>query len=745
MKKLRSNIWAKIAIGVLLPIIIIAMVLSGIGVIICFKNNVYTGGGIEDIKGDLLRNEIDAYQWHAAEGYYRAVYYGNEKEIAEYKDYFSENNTNYFFEIKPVTKKYENLPELSSYTADAGYSEERSYWMSFGEEFTADIILDPNWRLDALDESYQYENESGYIEYVDSVYYQEGKIYCVYNGITIDMSENIKDDTTFTDILHKSILDYDDYNVYLEYDEYEEKIHANVVANKDIEVIITNNIKSELTADDVFKEQQNFYGYIEFVVDYALPVFVVSFILSIILSAILVVFAGHNPDGEIKLNRFDKIPYDILLAVVMVAVCAICIILSDYGYWGGADVELILALLCVALIFAFPVMLSTTATRIKLGVLLKGTLTVKILKYMAVLIKKLLNKIKSVARYLSDNLNIYWKFVGGFAAISIVEFLVTGLFDFDSDILGIAWFLEKVAIIILLIILLVDMNKLKQGAKVIADGNLDFKIDTNKMIWEFKKHGETLNSINDGIAVAVEERMKSERMKTELITNVSHDIKTPLTSIINYVDLLEKENLNNDRAVEYIEVLDRQSGRLKKLIQDLIDASKASTGNMEVNMTTMDIKVLLEQVMGEYSEKMENLSLKPMVKYVGSNTKVKADGKLIWRVFDNIFGNIIKYAEPNTRVYIDVDSEDIIAESSEGFISKNRMCKLTFKNISKDELNISGEELMERFVRGDRARNTEGSGLGLSIAKSLINLQSGKLEIIVDGDLFKVVLLLMEA
>lgn len=744
MKKLRSNIWAKIAVGILLPFIIIVMILSGIGVIVCFKNNIYTGGGVEDIKKELLENEIENYQWHA-EQYYIAVYCGDDNEIARYKNHFSENNTNYFFKIKPVSEKYKDLPELSSYTADAGYSEERQQWLGFGEEFTADIILDQNWRLNALDESYQYENESGYIEYVDSVYYKEGKIYCVYDGINIDMSENIKDDSDFKEILHKAILDYDNYNVYLEYDEYEEKIHANVVADKEIEVIITNNIKSDLTADDVFKEQEKYYGYIEFVVDYSLPVFVVTLILSIVLSAVIVVFAGHNPDGEVRLNQFDKVPYDILLGIVAIDVFSICYLLDSYSAWGGTDVELILAFLWAALIFSFPVMLNTTATRLKLGALLKGTLTVKVIKCMVALLKRMFNKVKTGVRYLSENLNIYWKFVGGFIAISVIEFIMTGAFGFETEILGIAWFLEKVAIIILLIVLLVDMNKLKKGARVIAEGNLDFKIDTSKMIWEFKNHGETLNSINDGIADAVEERMKSERMKTELITNVSHDIKTPLTSIINYVDLLEKEKLENEKAVEYIEVLDRQSGRLKKLIQDLIDASKASTGNMEVNMTTMDIKVLLEQVMGEFSEKMENLSLKPMIKYAGDNTKVKADGKLLWRVFDNIFSNIIKYAKPDTRVYIEVESQDIVDKNEGDFISKGRMCKLTFKNISKNELNISGEELMERFVRGDRSRNTEGSGLGLSIAKSLINLQSGKLEIIVDGDLFKVVLLLVEA
>ena len=225
--------------------------------------------------------------------------------------------------------------------------------------------------------------------------------------------------------------------------------------------------------------------------------------------------------------------------------------------------------------------------------------------------------------------------------------------------------------------------------------------------------------------------MKSERMKTELITNVSHDIKTPLTSIISYVDLLGKEELNNPKAKEYVEVIDRQAARLKKLIYDLIDASKASTGNMPMEIVKTDVRVLLEQAMGEFQESLDEKNLRVHVLYATEKTVCMADGKQLWRVFENLINNICKYSLPNSRVYINVEQQgDII---------------ITFKNISADELNITGNELMERFVRGDSSRNTEGSGLGLSIAKSLIELMHGSMEIIVDGDLFKVVLYLPSA
>ena len=219
--------------------------------------------------------------------------------------------------------------------------------------------------------------------------------------------------------------------------------------------------------------------------------------------------------------------------------------------------------------------------------------------------------------------------------------------------------------------------------------------------------------------------MKSERFKTELITNVSHDIKTPLTSIINYVDLLEKEELNNEQAVEYLEVLERQSGRLKKLIEDLMEASKASTGNLAVNLEKLEAGVSMVQTVGEFEEKTQASGLELMITKPENPVYIMADSRHFWRVIDNLMNNICKYAQPGTRVYINLEQVDQTAV-------------MTFRNTSKYPLNITSEELMERFVRGDSSRNTEGSGLGLSIAQSLMELMDGKFELYVDGDLFKV-------
>jgi signal transduction histidine kinase len=223
--------------------------------------------------------------------------------------------------------------------------------------------------------------------------------------------------------------------------------------------------------------------------------------------------------------------------------------------------------------------------------------------------------------------------------------------------------------------------------------------------------------------------MRSERLKTELITNVSHDIKTALTSIINYVDLLSKEmgkdEPDDEKTKEYLEVLGRQSNRLKKLIQDLIDASKATTGNIEMDIDKVNVSMLINQALGEFEDKLNNASLTVVKHGLDESAFAQADGRYLWRVFDNLLINICKYSQEKTRVYLDVEAADDVVN-------------ISFKNISKEELNVSPEELMERFTRGDSSRNTEGSGLGLSIASSLVNMMGGSMKIDIDGDLFKV-------
>lgn len=274
-------------------------------------------------------------------------------------------------------------------------------------------------------------------------------------------------------------------------------------------------------------------------------------------------------------------------------------------------------------------------------------------------------------------------------------------------------------------------GRLLEGAKRMRSGDLESKVDDKYLVGCFREFAGELNGLADVAMVAAQNQLKSERMKTELITNVSHDIKTPLTSIINYVDLLEKPH-TPEEAQSYVEVLSRQSQRLKKLIDDLMEMSKASTGNIQVDIGEIDAVEAVTQALGEFSDKLTAAGLTPVFHQSEENIMLLADGRLLWRAMSNVLSNAVKYALPGTRLYVDVS-----ATQDKAIIS--------VKNISGAQLNISAEELMERFVRGDCSRNTEGSGLGLNIAKSLMELQKGQLQLLVDGDLFKVTLVFPRA
>ncbi|MCH5338405.1 MAG: sensor histidine kinase [Acetatifactor sp.] len=309
--------------------------------------------------------------------------------------------------------------------------------------------------------------------------------------------------------------------------------------------------------------------------------------------------------------------------------------------------------------------------------------------------------------------------------LCVLEALVTAyLLDARADLM---WCVEKVVFLPILIYIAICCRRLIAAGEALSLGQLDHKVNTSNMIGKLKTHGESLNNIGLGIAKAVEERIKSERLKTELITNVSHDLKTPLTSIINYSNLICEEQTENEKIKEYSQVLLRQSGSLKNLLENLVEASKATTGNLEVNLVPSEVGVILSQAVGEYQQRLEEKELELIIDQPEEPVRIMADGRHLWRVFDNLLNNICKYAQEHSRVYLNVEQ-------------RGREVQIIFRNMSKYALNVSAEDLEERFVRGDRSRHMEGNGLGLSIAKSLIELQEGDMKIVVDGDLFKVIL-----
>ena len=291
-----------------------------------------------------------------------------------------------------------------------------------------------------------------------------------------------------------------------------------------------------------------------------------------------------------------------------------------------------------------------------------------------------------------------------------------------------AGILLRMGIVLLATVYLASaFGTLLAGARRMCDGDMGTKVDDKMLVGCFREFADSLNGLSDAALVAAREQLKSERMRTELITNVSHDIKTPLTSIINYVDLLQYPH-TPEQEKEYLAVLSRQSARMKKLIDDLMEMSKAASGSLPVEITQVDAGEAINQALGEFADKLAAADLTPVFRQPEEPILMMADGRLAWRAMSNLLSNAVKYALPGTRLYIDLSR----AGSS---------VMISMKNISREQLNVSADELMERFVRGDTSRNTEGSGLGLNIAKSLMELQKGQLQLLVDGDLFKATLI----
>ncbi|MDO5345150.1 MAG: HAMP domain-containing sensor histidine kinase [Lachnospiraceae bacterium] len=275
---------------------------------------------------------------------------------------------------------------------------------------------------------------------------------------------------------------------------------------------------------------------------------------------------------------------------------------------------------------------------------------------------------------------------------------------------------------------MVGKQTVREGLYQISQGRLDYKINTTAMTGESLEMAEAVNEMGDGLQEAVDSIVKNERLKSELITNVSHDIKTPLTSIINYVDLLKREELQNERAEEYIRILEQKSQRLKQLTEDLIEASKINSGNVELQLMKLNLQQMLQQAYGEFDERLEENRLEMVLSLEREPILILADGRQLWRIFENLLGNIVKYAMPGTKVFLTLGR-------------KEESAKIVFRNTSRQKLELSAEELQERFVRGDLSRNTEGSGLGLSIARSLTELMEGSFQVDLDGADFRVTLL----
>ena len=445
----------------------------------------------------------------------------------------------------------------------------------------------------------------------------------------------------------------------------------------------------------------------------------------------LTVTAGRRPeDEEIHLNGFDRWYTEIAAGTVIgiwlagTIISGTLIANSSLGYSHVVVTVIVICLICGTYTMAwFLIGYLSLVRRIKAGTLWKNSLIRKVLKWIGKCRGKLAGFVRSFSRNTAEKIKVL--LVGG--AFLFLQFLIIGCVFSGAGVFLLALMAVDVAVMIFAIRKADGLDLIMDGLKKISDGELQYKIKTDTLTGKQKVMAEYINNIGSGLDAAVENSLKKERMQTELITNVSHDLKTPLTSIINYVDLMKRENPTDPKIQEYLRILDEKSQRLKVLTEDVVEASKASTGNIKLEMNDIDFVEMVQQVIGEFEEKFQEKNLTMMVHFTDEPSIIYADGQRMWRVLENVFGNVVKYAMEGTRVYAEISN-------------RNKKVTFSLKNISAQPLNISADELTERFIRGDVARNTEGSGLGLSIAKSLTELQGGEFKLYLDGDLFKVMI-----
>lgn len=724
----RFGLATKIVAIVLLIIFCFACVGSLSGIVIALDSELYSSGETDIVRSSPVQMAVDRVTNSDIELYalYLHSYKSDEsyhKLVLTYENKLSAKNSNVLFKITDLNGN------LIASNTDSELDDRTTV------NTTASFVT----RSEPVISTYYFESYDDATDFIDS--YENGEWYDIqFSGpYRCKSEEHSEEETeagqweasgeravpgpteqaTNSDERDESDTNYPVYDIQNESTNYYVTLSARSTSYDTYN--ISASVNPSLPANDRISSAVAFMNFINIMKYHFIYIFFAALILCVVLTAMLCSMAGRRK-GEVgvRANLIDKIPLDLVATVYIFVGSILAVFISEivYRYYYSIILNVILSALALLAIGILTLSLILTfATRVKLGRWWQNTLLYKLY---AVIKKYCLIFLSFIGRCLR-NMHSLLKGLIFFAAILLTDMLF--MIDTDSGFGFTVWFARTSLLLVLVLMVSLELSSLRKGGKKIADGDLDVKIETKNLHGSYKEIGESFNNIGEGLSKAVQEQTKSERMKAELITNVSHDIKTPLTCIINYVDLLKKEGSGSEQAKEYLDILDRQSMRLKKLTEDLVEASKASTGNIQVELSEIDINLLLSQAIGEYEEKLGTRKIS-VISSFRENAHVNCDGRLLWRVFDNLLSNIFKYAQESTRVYVTTETQG-------GKVS------ITFKNISGYQLNISPDELTERFVRGDSSRNTEGSGLGLSIAKSLTELQGGSFNIDIDGDLFK--------
>ncbi len=668
---MKKSGFLKALAALMLFVSVVIGALAVISMIFAFENGAQFDGG-----SGLAQDVARELSWHYAEAiadHYEALNYGSiSNGIKHSFDYnYSEDRTNVRYKVTTEDGNilFNNLPHSDDQT---------SYTISN--------------TVREIPELFVFEEKSMSFDDLRSVQFFR------------DQLEETKE------ILRWEVSETD--NVYLKY-----KVTYQVGEIRTKEIRVSAGIPIEAKPVDYIYWVFQYIALISMYYNWVIGLAVLTLLIAVLCSVFICASAGYSKKTDsIHLGFFAKLPLEVYLALIGSVLVGCIGLIEEYQN------VIVLITVPIVLLIIFIGMLFSLSARLKSSRWYKNCIIIKLLaliyKYFLCTLALIIKKLFSVFA----RINLYWKT----ALTEITFFLlyfIGALSVYDGGILII--FFAFIFHISILIKFILDLRKLEKLGADIRSGNVKAKAESSKLLPSLRNHAENLNGISAAIDDAVKKTIKSERMKSELITNVSHDIKTPLTSLINYVGLLKQEGLSSKRATEYLEVLDRQSARLKKLTEDLVEASKAASGNVNAEPENTDLDIILSQALCEYEDKMNDKNLNIVVRKDNDSNMVFADGKLVWRIFDNLLSNVCKYALCGTRVFIE------ISRCSDRVIT-------VFKNISSEQLEHSAEELMERFVRDDSSRNTEGSGLGLSIAKSLTELQGGSFDIETDGDLFKV-------
>lgn len=516
-----------------------------------------------------------------------------------------------------------------------------------------------------------------------------------------------------------SVEHFNAYGYYSDgevFDGYDESFDTRI---KREEVVIQAGIANPMPITDSYSQSRVAYAQLQGRLPYVALVALITCLLSLAgIRSLLMDFCRRREGGSVPLTWQERVPYDVYLTADFFLAAALLSAGDQVSYvynQGNTRLFVLVGLAVFAMAGAALTLglLMTTAIRLKNHNLLRSMLVWRMLSATVHFLSRMVHGWTMSRRIVT----LFLLYLLGSVLTGLTVVLIPVYQGF------VLWCLCRWSR---------QWKSIRAGTAEIVGGSPETKIDTTGMYRDLREHAEQLNDLGAAVSAAVDQRMQSERFKAELITNVSHDLKTPLTSIINYVDLLKKEPLDNPKALEYLEVLDRKSQRLKKLTEDLVEASKASTGSLPVSLERLGIVQFVGQALGEYEERFQAHNLTAVPTLPQDELFIWADGRHLWRVIDNLFSNCCKYALEGTRIYLDVTRWE-------------RMVTLSVKNISRQQLNIPPERLMERFVRGEESRTTEGSGLGLSIARSLTELQGGTFRLDIDGDLFKAAVSFPEA